>query len=100
MPGILNNLGQNAQAMQPNAMPQQPNALQQYFTPERTAAFQGLGNVLQGGTGQQQLRDLLALQQQQALPQQAAPVPRPKPPMNAGQFGFLSPMVGMPQRPI
>lgn len=98
MPGILGSLGQGVQAMQPDAMMQQPNALQQYFTPERTLAFQGLGNILQGGTGQQQLQDLRSLQQ--TLPQQTAPVPQPKPTMNAGQYGFLGPMVGMPQRPI
>lgn len=57
MPGILG--GGTTQ-------PTQPNALQRFFTPQRTLAFQGLGDVLRGGTGDKYLQGLISLQQQQA----------------------------------
>lgn len=60
MPGLL-----GAQR-QPMAVPQQPNALQQFFTPQRTLALQGLGDILRGGTGQQAYQGLQQLRQQQA----------------------------------
>ena len=59
MPGILG-------GGQPTAVPQQPNALQRLFTPQRSLAFQGLGNILQGGTGAQAFQGLQQLQQSKA----------------------------------
>ena len=91
MPGVFG----GGQGMQP----MQPNALQQFFTPQRTVAMQGLGDVLQGNNGDDFMERLQQLQQMQQMPQQTAPIPRPRPAMNMQMNrGFMAPMMGMPRR--